>query len=250
VAVVAKGTKQSVKGRERFNEKHMTDVVYTLGKGSRLKDFEIRMSLRSIERHLKGILCVYVIGEKPDWLQNVVHMQYDDESSVPDYNIMRKVTAACDLPEITDSFLFMNDDHFLLQDFEAETFPYYYMGTLEQAFKGRNDGYGKRANNSLKHLQENNLPTKHFDIHTPILYNKQEFKKNVSSLDWKEGYIIKSLYANSLKIEGVEMKDNKINHPPQANDKIFSTFPHLKASVTRFLTETFPEQSRFERIGL
>ncbi len=103
----------------------------------------------------------------------------------------------------------------------------------------------------MKHLQSQNLPIKNFDIHTPILYNKELFLKFVSSLNWQtETYIIKSLYANSLKIEGVEEPDHKINHPPTGREKVFSTYPHIRSSITRFLTEQFPKMSKYEKTGI
>lgn len=228
------------------------DVCYTLGKGSKLKDFELRMSIRSVEKYLGNVGKVWIIGEIPEFIQNVNHIPAHDLYPVPDRNIMTKLTIACNQIELTESFLFMNDDHFLLDYFDADNFPYFYDGDLQTYCKKRGmDGYGRRAANSLKTLQTIDLPTKYFDIHTPITYNKELFQKHVSSLDWtKEGYIIKSLYGNAIKTEGVQMKDNKISMPPKQGDKMFSTFPQVKASVTRFLTEQFPEPSKFEKWGI
>jgi hypothetical protein len=228
-------------------------VVYPLGNGSVLKNFELRMSLRSIEKHLSGYTDVWIIGEKPDWIQNINHIPFIDHMERPsDYNIMKKISCACEQPEVTESFLMFNDDHFLLSPFRSQTFPYYYYSTLQAHIKKRGmDAYGKRMNNSLQHLLKNDLPTKHFDIHTPIIYNKDLFLKNVTALDWNipHAYVIKSLYANSLRIEGEEIPDNKVSQPPQRG-KIFSTYPHIKASITRFLVEQFPKMSKYERVGI
>lgn len=229
------------------------DIVYALGKGSVLKDFELKMSLRSVVKNLSGVDQIWIIGNHPEWL-DTNHVNFiplpDHSERVPDYNIMRKISCACEKANLSNDFIFFNDDHFLLSPFDTATFPYFYSGELENYIKRRGlDGYGRRANNTLKTLQRLGLPTKYFDIHTPIIYNKELFLKNVTSQDWnlKDGFIIKSLYANSLKIEGVEMKDNKINHAPQQGDRIFSTFPRLKASITRYLQEQFPEKSKYER---
>lgn len=229
-------------------------VVYSLGTGSVLKNFELRMSLRSVEKYLSGYSDVWIIGEFPDWLQNCQNKPLADTSKIPDHNIMLKIKAACETAEISDDFLFFNDDHFLLTEFQAPTFPYFHKGSLETyvAKRGK-DGYGRRSANTLKFLQDNNLPTKHFDIHTPIIYNKAMFLKHVADLDWpksRDGFIIKSLYANALNIEGIEQADNKFNWPPSPNSKVFSTFPHMKASVTRFLMEQFPKMSIYEKTGI
>jgi hypothetical protein len=229
-------------------------VVYPLGTGSRLKDFEIRMSLRSIEKYLTGVKDVWIVGQCPPWLQNVNHIPFQDTHAVPDRNIMEKLKKACEHPEITEDFIMFNDDHFLLQPFDAPTFPYYHRNGLDEYVKRRGlDGYGRRSNNTLKRLQELRLPIQHFDVHTPIIYNKASFLEHVTGADWhkkQDGYIIKSLYANSLKIEGVDYKDNKINHPPKPDDLMFSTMPHMRATVTRFLQEQFPEASKYEKTGI
>lgn len=227
-------------------------VVIPLGTGSRLKDFELRMCLRSIETHLTGYKDIWIIGEHPDWLQNINHVPVKDTSHVPDFNIMKKITAACEHPDVSESFLFFNDDHFLLAPFDAKTFPYYYEGDLAAYVKNRGlDGYGTRANNTLKVLQSKDLPLKYFDIHTPIIYHKEAFITHVSKQNWRDhGFIIKSLYANSLRVEGESLHDNKINKPPEPNMTIFSTMPHLKASVIRALKELFPIKSKYERVDI
>lgn len=230
------------------------NVVYALGKGSVLRDFELRMSLRSVEKYLSGYGEVWIIGERPEWLQNINHKPLSDISKISDFNIMRKIQVACQTAEISDDFIFFNDDHYLLQPFEAATFPYFHEGSLDAYVANRQkDSYGKRAANTLKFLKDNKLPTKHFDSHMPIIYNKELFLKHVvNAVDWanKDGFIIKSLYANALNIEGEEAKYNKINHPPAGEFKVFSSFPHMKASVTRFLQEQFPKMSKFEKTGI
>lgn len=206
------------------------------------------MSLRSIEKHLSNYGDVIIVGEKPDWIQNVTHIPLDDIPNEKDYNIMLKTERA--LQEV-DRLLFFNDDHYLLSDFDAEGFPFYYNDTIDNYVKRRGlDGYGRRANNTMKHLKSRQLPTKFFDIHTPIIYERQPFIENVVNLDWKqykEGFVIKSLYANALKIEGTEQKDCKGISPPTNGAKIFSSNnAKPRASVQRFLIEKFPNKSKYE----
>lgn len=226
------------------------NVFYPLKtEGSKHRDFELRMSLRSIEKHLSNVDQVFIATEiLPDWIDNVTQVHVKDQKNhVPDRNIAEK-TAQCP----SEDFLFMNDDHFLLQPYDAETFPYYHAGSLDEYCRRRGlDGYGRRANNTLKHLKANNLPTLHFDCHYPIRYNLTKFKQHVMSLDWtkKDGYIIKSLYANAERIEGIQVIENKTLTLPK-NTPVFSTYPHLKCSVQRFLIEQFPHKSRFEKTGI
>lgn len=232
------------------------DIVYPLGTGSKHNNHELRFSLRSVEKHLSGFDKVWIIGECPDWLQNVNHIPYPDEPLRPfDYNIMKKVSRAIEESKLTEDFLFFNDDHFLNSSFVASEFPYYYSDTLDNYCAQRgNDGYGRRAKNTLKHLKEKGLPTKHFDVHSPIIYNKSLFLSSVvNAVDWEKdqtGFIIKSMYANTQNIEGVSDKDNKLNTLPGPNVKLFSTHPRVKSCIFRFLEEQFPKMSRYERTGI
>lgn len=218
-------------------------ISYPLGTGSKLKNFELKMSLRSIEKHLANVDQVIIVGEKPDWIQNVEYIQFPDTTNIPDQNIMLKTMEAL---KRVDKVLHVHDDHYFLSDFDADNFPYFYEDTLQSYLQRRGlDLYGRRARNSMHYLKSQDLPTKFFDIHTPIIYEKATFEK-LFDLPWNhEGYVIKSLYANMLKIEGTEMKDVKHNHPPQGG-KLFSSQSHLRASVQRFLLEQFPKKSIYE----
>lgn len=227
----------------------MIDIVYLLRRGgSRSNDNELRYSLRSVEKHLKNFRNVYLIGYKPEFIQNVTHIQAEDKMVVPDQNILNKLLIACDTPEISESFLFFNDDHYLLQDFDAPNFPYYYSATLKDYLRRRvNDPYGRRTGNSMKYLIQNKLPIKHFDVHYPIIYEKTKFKECFKNLPpTHQGYVIKSLYGNMLKIQGTEIKDCKSPSPPPVNSICYSTHPKPSQKVWQFLEERFPIKSSFE----
>lgn len=230
----------------------MIDVVYVLGTGSHFNNFELKMSLRAVEKNLSGFNKVWIVGEYPEWIQNVNHIPFPDEAGRPsDYNIMRKVSAACEHPEVSENFLFINDDHFIMQPFEASTFPYFCEPSLEKyLYRRGNDTYALRAKNTLKYLQSKSLPTKHFDIHYPIIYNKSLFLEHVTkAVDWnKQAYVIKSMYANTLKIEGVEAVDYKIGRTlPPEDVKVFSTTPRFRHNVQHYLLYNFKKPSRFEK---
>ena len=231
----------------------MVDIVVPLGAGSYWNNNELRFSLRSVEKHLSNVGKVWIIGDLPDWLQNVIHIPlHDSAGRPPDYNMMKKLARACQEVELSEDFLYMNDDHYLLSDFDANTFPNYYHGTIQEYLKHRGlDGYGKRCNNTLKALNGN--PTFYYDIHYPIRLNKELYRKNVvEAVDWVKphGFIIKSLYANKLQLESMPEQDYKINTIPPPEAKVFSSYPHMKDVVKMYLNQRFPEQSKYERVGL
>ncbi|MFA9220547.1 MAG: hypothetical protein ACEQSL_05110, partial [Sediminibacterium sp.] len=151
------------------------DVVYVLGIGSPWQDNELRYSLRSVQQYLKDFDRVFIVGERPAWLQNIVHVPCRDGSQ-KERNIMEKILKVC-ATDVSDDFFFLNDDHFLLQETSTINFPYYYTGTLEETASTRH--YMKPYTHSLRNTQsalmKNNYPQNYYDIHTPIVYSKKDF---------------------------------------------------------------------------
>lgn len=229
----------------------MIDVVYPIrNKPSYWKDNELKYSLRSVEKHLTNVRNVWIIGRLPEGITNVMHIPAKDPFNIPDTNILHKTLIACQRAEISDPFLFMNDDHYLLQDFDAEFFPNFYMGTLEEFVARRgSDPYGHRARHTLAYLQAKGLPTKYFDVHYPILYKKQGFIDHVvdSIKHEKSGYILKSLYGNGMNLEGTPIdKDCKGHIAPSEKAICFSTHNRVTGAVYQFLEYKFNGKSRFE----
>lgn len=226
------------------------DVFYPLKTGgSKHENLELRYSLRALEKNVSGIGSVFIATEHlPTWLTNVIHLPIpDDIRKVADWNIQHKI---CRAEGISPDFLFMNDDHFIMQPYHVDTFPNYYHSTLDNYCRRRGkDGYGRRCINSMNWLNEHNLKLLFFDIHYPIVYNLQRFKDLMQQIPWekeKHGFVIKSLYGNYYHLPGTYTHDNKINHLP-VSLPVFSTYNYVKTSIFTYLQQRFPKKSRFER---
>lgn len=194
----------------------MTDLVYVLGSASVHQNMELRYSLASVEKYLKGYRNIYIVGDHPGFDGNFIHIPAEDSGRNAQDNIKRKIEEACQTPELSERFLFMNDDFFFVKECDVN-FPYYYDSNLIKAYKAkRKPGHYKEAlHNTIFALGGNDLPLRHYDIHTPILYHKALFPEVMSRYNWnsKDGYVIKSLYTNTLKLEGKPLADCKINNP-------------------------------------
>jgi stealth protein CR2 len=195
------------------------DILYTLGGGSPWQDNELRYSLRSIEKHLTNYRDVYIVGKhRPAWLTNVIYVDCEDKLPYfKEQNIFHKVCRGCE-SSVSDEFLFFNDDHFLLQDFDAETFPFFYKCSLDHSLWGNGrvwHGKYKRAlEATFDELTSRHLPVLNYDTHTPIIYNKQKMLQLRSLYDWSKvdvGYVLKSLYGNTHGVQGVHEYDCKID---------------------------------------
>lgn len=231
------------------------DLVFVLGKGSKWNNTEIRYSIRSAEKFL-SYENIFVVGECPKWL-DVTHIPAIDPYPLnKERNIFHKILTACDDPRISDDFIFMNDDHFILQ--EQKELPNYAAGTLEGYLKNKRvTTYSISVNNTMFALKKNKLPTTFFDVHCPIVYNKQGIQE-LRKYNWgiRGGYVIKSLYGNTHKLQGVEMTDLKLKTPTDeeaikqriAGRNVFSIADTaINTNLLNVLNELYPYKSKYEQ---
>lgn len=231
------------------------DIVYVVGTGSRWKDNELRYSLRSIEKYLKGYGNVYIVGHLPDWVINVTHIHCDDIKGRKELSIMRKIHTACRDERITEDFCFFNDDHFLLKELNSRDIKYWYSSSVqEKSLYGAHHNIVK-AINTLDVLGQN---CSFFDIHVPIIFNKKLFRVAMGfpELNWDEKeYLVKSLYANYATNDYEYMKDCKIStHAGKAEivsriagRLFFSVGPKgINADMKAVLSELYPDKSKYE----
>ena len=260
LSVVSKGI------ASREGQKQAMDVVYVLGNGSKWRDNEIRFSLRSIERNLRNVGNVIIVGERPEFLQNVIHVQAKDifEPGLnADGNIITKVLAACKFEGLSDNFLFINDDHLVLQDINIADVPSLHKGdmtTFKEKYWKLNFWRG-RLKRTMEILKTKGYTTLHFDCHTPILFNKNKFPEVVKQFDYQDGigYTMKSLYGNNeYAADGILLTDQKktiFKHYTleQIEDRLkgiqFMSFNDvgLNQSLKLWLIENFSSKSKYEK---
>lgn len=197
--------------------RQLTDIVIPLNNRSTQRNLELRYCLRSVEKHLSGIGNIFIIGYCPDWIQNVIHIPYEEDSRnrFRDRNIMNKMLTACKDERVSDDFMMVHDDHFLLADYEAGKFPYYHMGYMAPG-EGQ---YGHTKANTISLFCHDAYEViNNYDAHCPILFNKEKFLK-VTKTDWSiwYGYCLKTLYCIFNGVNGVKMEDLKIRMPLQVD---------------------------------
>jgi hypothetical protein len=231
------------------------DVVIALGKDSPLDDLELRYALRGIQANLLDYRRIYVVGEKPSFLKNVVHIPFPDKSKYKQKNILRKILRACEEEKLSNEFMFFNDDHFLLKQESALLYPYYYTGSIESEIIRCRGDYRQSLINTLSVLKD--LSTYNFDTHYPIRYNKEQFVNVMGFYDWNvpHGYVIKSLYCNTLNVVPEPALDGKIHDAiaPDKLEELVSTRSCISTSnyaltniVKNKLNWLFPEPSVYE----
>lgn len=235
----------------------MTDIIIPLGTGSRFDDIELKFALRSVEKHLSNVRDVYVIGNWPDWLRNSTVIKFEEKNLMifKEKNICNKVSVACSLDNVSNDFLFMNDDHFLLADCDAATFPYYHCGPIVQKVVDQYNPYRKVIRNTVQLVGDR---ANNFDCHCPILFNQEIFFEVMNKIDWEKdyGYMMKTLYCHGAGIEGKYIPDVKINAELSVSDikGIIYSRPWfsvgdagLRTPMFSVLEELYPHKSKWER---
>lgn len=231
----------------------MTDIVIPLGARSYDNYRELRYCLRSLQKHLKGISQVFIIGHKPDWITDVIHIPCEDDprSRFKERNICNKMLAACRDERVSNDFLMVHDDHYLLQDFEAGSFPYVHHGMLTPG-PGQ---YGETKRNTMALLSD--VPND-YDSHCPILFNKERFVNAMSKADWSKwyGYLVKTLYCVYNGIRAEYYPDLKIRYMPTVEAireaikgrRWFSTGDRVfnNSAMKEVMEKLYPQKSKYE----
>jgi len=190
----------------------MIDIVIPLGNGSKHNNLELDYCIKGIKKHVHGSGDIYIVGNTPN-RDDIIHIPHA-ESSKPVFkerNICDKLLHACALPEVSETFLYMNDDHFLLRDVLAYHFPFHHKGILPNV--NGDNVYYRSLKNTHRALSGKGYNTNNFDVHCPILIEKKAFICAMAQYDWSAsyGYVVKSLYANTVGLKGSFVKDVKIN---------------------------------------
>lgn len=210
------------------------DAVYILGTGSLVGDLEILYSVRSLATHMIDLRDVYVVGEKPSDLPGAIHVPAADTSKSKWENAYNKTLEACAIPELSDDFLLMNDDFFILEPFEGAEWPFY----------------------SLKNANGGPAGPLSFQVHCPIRLNKDWYSRMPSLVGMPKQFSPRSFYANFYKApptmtsdfilrtgEGVPLFDEQTIGWPCFS---VSNSAFLSSDFNRWLFALYPNPSRFE----
>jgi len=233
----------------------MKSIVIPLSETSKNNYKELNYAIRSLQLNLNCIGDIFIVGKKTSSLNGFKWIRcHDDTSSkFKERNIYRKILAACNHPDVSEDFIFTNDDIYLRNSFDVDNLPFYHKGDLLNTMSKNRGDYRKSLNHTRKYLLSNDKSTLDFDTHFPIVYNKKKFFDTFvcKSLNWDIpfGYVIKSIYCNMNGIEGEFGGDCKVQEKltyEQIKAKVngrsfFSTSDgSINDDMIRFLEEQYP----------
>lgn len=155
----------------------MLDFVYIVKEDEHNED--LRYSLRSIAKYYPENK-VWIVGYKPSWVKNVNYLHIE-QAGDKWKNSINNILAACNCPDISENFILMNDDFFMIKP----TVPIEMMGNAALGLLSHSiikyktskspwhDAFGQ-VQVLLKKL---NIPEPYYDFetHAPLQINKKKF---------------------------------------------------------------------------
>jgi hypothetical protein len=208
---------------------------------------ELRFSLRSAARNL-AFENAHIVGDPPAWrcYANLIGFRGPQGKHE---NGFSKLKHAVESREVSDPFVLMNDDFFILKPFAS--IPYYYQKRLVEwieTFPHRSSYY-QRAIKTLGIVgQKANI----FEVHFPIVYEKDRLRFLIKKYELPCGIMLRTLYCSTFKIKGEQSKDFKARNSSevrQFSEGAFMSTSEQAAHTQAFssvMKQRFPDASPFE----
>ena len=174
---------ESKKLKQVYEPDTQYDLVYILKQSDVNPD--LKFSLRSVEK-----FCTYkniwVVGYKPNWVKNVQYIPTIQNGNKW-VNSMTNIIAACNCPDISEDFILMNDDFFIIKNItDWKTSFNLCLDTIDEEAKKyeKVDKPSKWQSGFLyARILLNQLKCKrryNYEYHGPIIFNKHKFLEMIN----------------------------------------------------------------------
>lgn len=227
------------------------DVVYLVREGD--QNEELRHSLRSLS-HLPHDR-VFLAGYAPAWTTRVGRLPTRQSRGTKYRNTERNLRAALESPAVSDPFVLMNDDFFILR--AIDEVPVLHRGPLAAflpAKPGRLGGYGSHRAATAAVIESLGIadPLAYEPIHTPLPVRKEPMLRALELGAGIQGLQYRTLYGNLAGIGGELSPNVKIVDTaavPSDDDLFVSTEDRSweRGAVGAYLRRRFAAPSPYER---
>jgi hypothetical protein len=183
----------------------LVDVVYPLYRAGP----EIRYSVRGLLLHAKNIGRIFIIGDRPKFFDGTkfTHIPFKDVNNRPYENVWRKLETIARDERISEKLLWMNDDFYITQPFDATAVPNYCrsMDLFEMPILDRPlanlSPYKKTLKRTRDALAKHRMAGTHFGTHQPVNFEKQKILATVAEFeeDISNGISFRCCYQNMHK---------------------------------------------------
>lgn len=225
------------------------DCVYVCRDGD---NEELRYSIRSVQKNLPHSN-IWVVGAKPSWYTgNFIKVPPTGGAYK---NVRKSLRFIIANEDISNTFILMNDDFFILKPIEEVK--YYYSGTLREKVKTRVSIAPSSLYTSFLGRTQHELECARikdpldYELHVPIVFEKDKLKMVVDSPGlWR------SMYCNINNVGGEQMEDVKIyskghnlneHEVDLANSTFISTDDNTFLGMRQAIHNLFPDPSPYEK---
>lgn len=163
---------------------------------------ELKYSLRSLEKNLIDMdFRVWIVGDRPEWLSDeALFIDLPCSGKTPRLDVALKRKAVDNHPEIGDSYLWMNDDIYLVN---PVTYADLCIPKALHDLSGNINRYdpqttwGRDNIETYRRLKADKLPTIHYAVHVPYILEKIKSKEIFRVFDLEnKSYVFENLYYN------------------------------------------------------
>lgn len=196
------------------------DVVYPVKMVGR--NYELMFSLRSLKNIPHGR--VVLSGHIPPWAKNTINLPRHPKSIEDSKEGSRRnLQTACKWEGLTDKFILMNDDFFIMRPLDK--IPMLHRGPLEEIIasyrdRGINTSYVDGMEATLKLLKGMGITNPlSYEIHVPMIVDKKNFLRALAISKKINGFGKRTIYGNLYKVGGNKAHDVKITLKNRAWNK-------------------------------
>ena len=242
------------------------DILYVVGTGSKWDNNELRYSLRSIDKYGINIDRVFIVGTKPDFVNNTIHyIPCGDPYPRKHKNILHKVIKAITTSDIGRHFLISSDDHFYVRETDFANLPVYYRNEeIPASYKAdKMNNYTRSLLDTRALLKKYGFPIYQTNPHCNTHFRTDYYERNKHIFDeafaLEYGGELNCIMGNIFIANGAvptpfnDSKLTKARTNAELKERLqdiecFSIGDKaLKWGIQDYLTELFPHKSKYEK---
>lgn len=232
-------------------------------------DMELRILLRSIDKHVTGLSKIYLMTtRKPKWLVENDMLEVVPLADAPlgkDGVLIFKTLMCLKRKQITGDFCWCADDNVFMQPIDIREIPPIHNFRPNSIFyKEPQTIWRKRVHHTLEWAKEKGVELQHnMEPHCPQIFNADLILKNAKDEEWQDEigltiYTYFHVITDTWKDSQDQQKWKQTYELPMTEIRTmkkeeFCTLPFLgysdcgvEAGILDRLQEIFPEKSQFE----
>jgi len=237
---------------------------------------ELRYSLRSLEGHLKENFEVWIVGDLPDWIQNVKHLPHKKIENIhapSTFDAVKKLQAYLNQDDSPETFIRMYDDVYFLgdrniEDLQVTRYLFNYGQIQNGELRSGSQIWRNQVLRSVQAARQSGHYGLMTETHCPEVFEKQKMAEVMELFDPDVNRLLTSTlyfnlypypdYLQDLKTEralfyGYEnaysFHSSNLESTAWLEGKYFLNHNDvgLDGNLKAFISGMFPHKSRFEK---